>query len=555
VTAAAVYVNYGLPDDYAALDSMGVSVTGKVVVARYGRSFRGIKPREAEKRGAVAVVLYSDPMDDGFLVGDVYPDGPMRNPDGVQRGSLFNGQGDPSTPGWPSLPGARRIVEAEMGISRIPVVPIGYGNAARILGQLRGHSVPDGWQGGMGFRYHIGDGSVRLRVAVWPERGPRAYKRIQNTFGFIRGSELPAELVIIGAHRDAWSPGAVDNVSGTVSVLEAARAWGKAVQEGSRPRRSLVFATWDAEEWGLIGAVEWAEQMADTLRSVAVAYINQDVTASGRMFSAAGTASLHELVRDVTRTVTQPGDTVSVYRDWERRTVTSTRPEPTLGDLGGGSDFMAFYNHLGIPSVGFGFGGPGGSYHSGYDTWTFMERFGDPGYQADVAAAKISAVLMARLANAQVVPYDIAALGEHIVQLVERTRLEPGADSIAAALDGLAGAGEVLAQLGRRLSVVRNGVLADDRSGEELAPANTMLRQVERQWVHPDGLAERPFLRNLLFASDRDKGYANVQFPAIVEALRDGDTERARAAALDLASRVRAAASLTERAAASLNGS
>lgn len=554
VTAPVVYVNYGLDADYAILDSLGISVAGKVVLARYGRSFRGIKPREAEKRGAIAVVLYSDPMDDGFLVGDVYPEGPMRNPDGVQRGSLFNGQGDPSTPGWPSTVGARRVPESEMGISRIPVVPIGYGNAGRIMAQLSGPSVPNGWQGGMGFRYHLGDGLVRVRVAVWPERGPRAYKRIQNTFGLIRGSELPGELVIIGGHRDAWSPGAVDNVSGTVSVLEAARAWGSALQSGVRPRRSLVFATWDAEEWGLIGAVEWAEHMADTLRRVAVAYINQDVAASGRMFSASGTASLHELMRDVTRSVVQPGDSVTVYRDWERRTVTSTQPEPALGDLGGGSDFMAFYNHLGIPSLAYGFGGPGGSYHSGYDTWTFMERFGDPGYLAHRAAAQISAVLMARLANAEVVPYNYGALGDHLVQLVERTRREPGADSISAALDGLSGAGSVLAQLGRRFIVVRNGALAAAHPAPQFTASNALLRQVERQLLYPEGLAGRPVLRNLVFASDRDNGYANVQFPMIVEALRDRDTARAAAAARDLATRVRAAAALVEQATNALPG-
>jgi N-acetylated-alpha-linked acidic dipeptidase len=554
VTAPVVYVNYGLPADYAALDSLGVSVAGKVVLARYGRSFRGIKPREAAARGALAVVLYSDPMDDGFLVDDVYPLGPMRNPDGVQRGSLFNGQGDPSTPGWPSLPGARRLAEEEMGIPKIPVIPIGYGNAGRIMSQLGGLSVPSGWQGGMGFRYHLGDDALRLRVAVWPQRGQRAYKRIQNTFGFIRGSEAPSELVIIGAHRDAWSPGAVDNVSGTVSVLEAARAWGKLLSEGVRPKRSLVFATWDAEEWGLVGAIEWAEQMADTLRSVAVAYINQDVTASGRMFSASGTASLHELVRDVTRTVTQPNDTVTVYRDWQRRTVTTARPEPALGDLGGGSDFMAFYNHLGIPSVAFGFGGPGGSYHSGYDTWTFMERFADPGYLAHRASAQLAAVLMARLANADVVPFDYGALGDYLGELVTRTRQEPGAAAISTSLDGLAGAASVLAQLGRRLAVVRNGALNDGRPAAAFVTSNGLLRQVERQLVHPEGLPGRPVLRNLVFASDRDNGYANVQFPAIVEALRDGDSARAEGAARDLATRVRAAAALVEQATSALGG-
>jgi N-acetylated-alpha-linked acidic dipeptidase len=288
---------------------------------------------------------------------------------------------------------------------------------------------------------------------------------------------------------------------------------------------------------------------------VAVAYINQDVTASGRMFSASGTASLHELVRDVTRGVRQPADSVSVYRDWERRTTTSTRPEPSLGDLGGGSDFMAFYNHLGIPSVAFGFGGPGGSYHSGYDTWTFMERFGDPGYLAHRASAQIAAVMMARLANAEVVPFDYGALGDHLIQLVERTRLESGAGAIAPALDGLAGAAGVLAQLGRRFNVVRNGALADGRAAAGFNQANVILRQVERQLLVSDGLPGRPILRNLVFASDRDNGYANVQFPAIVEALRDGDAYRARAAAQDLAAKVRAAAALVEQATAAISGS
>jgi N-acetylated-alpha-linked acidic dipeptidase len=407
----------------------------------------------------------------------------------------------------------------------------------------------------MGFRYHVGNDAVRLRVGVWPERGQRAYKRIQNTFGFIRGSEAPEELVIVGAHRDAWSPGAVDNVSGTVSVMEAARAWGQLLAEGVRPRRSLVFATWDAEEWGLVGAIEWSEQMADSLRSRAVAYINLDVTASGRMFSASGTASLHGLMRDVARTVAQPGDTVTVYRDWQRRTVTTARPEPSLGDLGGGSDFMAFYNHLGIPSIAFGFGGPGGSYHSGYDTWSFMERFGDPGYLAHRASAQLAAVLMARLANAEVVPFDYGALGEHLMELVARTRSEPGAAAISGALDGLSGAGGVLAQIGRRHTVVRNGALNDGRPSARFTASNALLRQVERRLIDPAGLPGRPILRHLVFASDRDNGYANVQFPAIVEALRDGDTARADAAARDLASRVRAAAALVEEATTALGAS
>lgn len=552
VTAPVIYVNYGLPADYARLDSMGISVSGRIVLARYGRSFRGIKPREAAARGAVAVILYSDPMDDGFLQGEVYPLGPMRNPDGVQRGSIFNGQGDPSTPGWPSLPGARRLPESEMNLPSIPVVPIGYGNAGRLLEAMRGPAVPDGWQGGLRIPYHVGDATVQARVAVWPERGPRAYKRIQNTFGRIVGRTHPHEVVIVGAHRDAWSPGALDDVSGTVSVLEAARAWAAAVREGLRPERTLVFATWDAEEWGLIGSSEWAEQMADTLSATVVAYINQDVIASGRMFSASGTASLHELMRDVTATVRQPGDSVTVYRDWSRRTVTSQRPVPPLGDLGGGSDFMGFYNHLGIPAINFGFGGPGGAYHSGYDTWTFVERHADPGYLSHVASARLVAVLMARLANAAVVPLDPGDLGAYLRVLVDRTRGEDGAESIAADLDDLARAAGALEEAGRTFVAARQRALAVGHPRSAFVAANASLRTVERQLIRAGGLPGRPFLRNLVFASDRDNGYANVQFPAIVEALRDGERDAASAAARELAARVRDAVEVVGQATAAL---
>lgn len=555
VTGPVIYVNYGLPDDYDRLDSLGISVRGAVVLARYGRSFRGIKAREAERHGAVGLLLYSDPMDDGFLVGEVYPEGPMRNPDGVQRGSLLNGQGDPSTPGWASLSGARRIDEAAMNVPRIPVVPMGYGNAGRFLEALRGPSVPDGWQGGLGYRYHLGDGSVRARVAVWPEQGAARYKTILNTFGVLRGTTFPEELVIIGTHRDAWSPGALDDVSGTVSVLEAARTWAEAARAGRGPARTLVFATWDAEEWGLIGSTEWVEAHADSLARSVVAYLNQDVIASGPSFGASGTASLQALVREVTAAVPQPRDSVSVYRDWERRTTSASRPKPVLGDLGGGSDFMGFYNHLGIPAVGFGFGGPGGSYHSGYDTWSFVERFADPGYEAHVASARVAALLLARLGNAEVVPFEYGDLGAYLGTLVDRTRREPGADRIEAALDELDRSAAVLARAGERFAAARDASLGSGAGPRAFEASNATLRTVEQAMLDPAGLPGRPFLRNLLFASDRDNGYANVQLPAIVEALRDDDLDRAARAARELAGRVREAAARVAAAEAALPGS
>jgi N-acetylated-alpha-linked acidic dipeptidase len=542
VTAPVVYVNFGLPADYAVLDSLGVSVRGKVVLARYGRSFRGIKAREAERHGAAALILYSDPLEDGFLQGEVYPDGPMRNPNGVQRGSIKNGQGDPSTPGWGSVVGARRLAESEMGLPAIPVVPIGYGNAEHILRELGGRPAPDNWQGGIDLPYHLGDGQLQARVAVWPERGPRAYKRIYNTLGILRGRTFPDELVITGAHRDAWSPGAVDDVSGVISVLEAARAWGEAARAGQGPQRTLIFATWDAEEWGLIGSSEWVEQHADSIGAHAVAYLNQDVAASGRMFNSSGTASLHRLMRDAARTVTQPGDTASIYADWARRTVTSQRPEPPLGDLGGGSDFAGFYNHLGIPSFDFGFGGPGGAYHSGYDTYTFMERFGDPGYLSHRAAGQMAAVLLSRLANADVVPLEFTDLGVYLVALADRSAREPGADALSSELEAIRTSARNLATAGAVFAQARDRALARDLPSSAFAAANAALRRVERQFVRPEGLVDRPFLRNLVFAADRDNGYANVQFPGVIEALRDADLARARAEATELAERIERAA-------------
>jgi N-acetylated-alpha-linked acidic dipeptidase len=254
VRAPLIYVNYGLPTDYATLDSLGVSVKGRIVIARYGRSFRGIKAREAEAHGAIGLLIYSDPLDDGFAQGDVYPEGPMRPSAGVQRGSIYNGQGDPTTPGWASTAEAPRRPLDSLPVPKIPVVPISYGNAEQLLRDMRGPSVPSGWQGGLPFRYHLGDERVRARVALWPERGERAFKTIENTFGIIRGSQFPDEMVIVGGHRDSWGPGAADNVSGVVSILEAARAWGEALKAGERPLRTIVFATWDAEEWGLVGS-------------------------------------------------------------------------------------------------------------------------------------------------------------------------------------------------------------------------------------------------------------------------------------------------------------
>jgi N-acetylated-alpha-linked acidic dipeptidase len=554
VTAPVIYVNYGLADDYAALDSLKVDVRGRIVIARYGRSFRGIKAREAEKRGAAALLLYSDPQDDGYVRGDVYPVGPMRNPDGVQRGSVFNGDGDPTTPGWASIPGARRLPIDSLPISHIPVVPIGYGNAALLLQPMRGPDLPaQGWQGGLPFRYHVGGEGVTVRVGLWHQEGDRAYKTITNTYGILRGSRWPDELVIIGGHRDAWGPGARDNVGGVTSVLGAARAWGAAARAGQRPLRTLVFATWDAEEWGLVGSTEYAELMQDTLRARAVAYVNQDDAADGRQFGAGGTASLHGMLRDVSRVVRQPGDTVSIYTAWLRRRAPADTADVRLGDLGGGSDFGGFYNFLGIPSVEYGFGGAGGTYHSAYDTYTFQDRFGDPGFLSAAAAGRVSAVVLARLANADILPYDNAALAQRLAALSADLAKSPAARRAGLGLDSLNAAIAGLRASGATFNAARDSALAAaSASPGRLARVNAILRGVEQEMVRPTGLVGRPRMRNLVIASDRDNGYSDMPFPGIGEALRDGDSARAAREATELATRVRAAAARVDQATAAL---
>jgi N-acetylated-alpha-linked acidic dipeptidase len=537
VTAPLVYVNYGLMEDYAELARTGVDVRGKVVLARYGRSFRGIKAREAEQRGALGVLLFSDPADDGYVQGDVYPEGPMRHPEAPQRGSVYNGQGDPSTPGWPSVEGARRLPADSMRVPRIPVVPLGYANAQQLLARLRGARLPaQSWQGGLPVRYHVGGTpDVRVRVAVFMEPESRWVKRIENTVGILRGATLPNEWVITGGHRDGWGPGATDNVSGISVVLESARAFATAAKAGQRPARTLMFATWDAEEWGLVGSTEWAEQMADSLSAKAVAYLNQDVPVGGRAFGSSSTASLHAFMRGAADAVPHPapGDSGTVRAVWAGRTG-GTMP---FGDLGGGSDFFGFYNYLGIPSFDFGFGGPGGVYHAQYDSYTFVERFADPGYRVHRTAAQLNATLLSRLANADALPYDFGALGRYIAQLIDRLR--PAAEKAGIRLDAsaLVRSALGLATAGDSLALKQRAALAANTSRAAFDASNAAARTVEAALTRTPGLASRPFVRNLVFAADRDNGYANVALPAIAEALRDGDAARAATEVADLSRR------------------
>jgi N-acetylated-alpha-linked acidic dipeptidase len=556
VTADVIYVNYGLIEDYAQLDSMRVSVKGKIAIARYGRSFRGIKAREAEKNGAVGLLIYSDPQDDGFVVGDVYPEGPMRNSAGVQRGSILNPDGDPSTPGYGSTAGVRRLTPEQMTISHIPVVPISYGNATELLKYVRGPQVPRGWQGGLSFRYHVGPGPVRARVVVTDDRATKPLKPIYDTFGVIRGSEFPNELVIIGGHRDGWGPGAADNVSGTVSVLEAARAIAEEVKAGARPKRTIIFATWDAEEWGLIGSTEFVEDDSLRLSRDAVAYLNQDVAAQGPRFGGGGSPSLRATLRDAARVVKDPDEKGSVYAEWRKASAIPDTAEPAMGDPGGGSDFAGFYNHLGIPIAEWGFGGPGGVYHSQYDSYTWMTKFGDPGFTYHAAAARVGTAMLLRLANADVLPYDYAEYAKTmrryvapIDRAVTDRRWNVSTSALRAAIDKLE-------REGAAFNAARDSVLsASSPSIATLQRTNRALMLVERALIRPEGLRSRPWFRNLIYVADENNGYANMALPSVNEAIRGNDEMLTRNEVADLAARFDRAAQAVADARTALHGS
>jgi N-acetylated-alpha-linked acidic dipeptidase len=553
-----VYANYGLPEDYAVLDSLGIEVRGRIVLARYGRSFRGIKAREAEARDAAGLLMFSDPSADGFARGPVLPEGPQRPPRGVQRGSVLNADGDPSTPGRPSLPGVERVPESEMeGIARIPVLPIGYGAAEELLRTLDGPEPPEGWRGALEVGYQPGPGPTRVRMRVRTERGEEAYHAAFNTIAVIPGSVWPDEWVLVGAHRDAWGPGAVDNVSGTAAVVEAARAFSVAAASGFRPKRSLVFLTWDAEEWGILGSTEWVEANAERLRGGAVAYINQDSPVSGDRFGASAAPEIRELVRGATRDVRDPASGRKVYDVWleRQREGRDAAPveRPTVGTMGGGSDHLPFYIHLGIPVAGYGFGGQGGVYHSMYDTSEWMERFGDPGYLYHAATARLTAVILARLANADVLPYEhgtlAAAFRTELAGFVAELDRSPiGVDSaLTARLTEVRTALESYeASAHAFTSAVETRLAEGAPEAEDAMRINEAQRDALRAMLRSDDAAG--WSRNLYVRDDPDNGYSPLVLPGARLALREGEAAGVGRALDELATHFDRAAAALERA-------
>ena len=518
VTAPVVYANYGLPNDYEELQKAGVDVKGKIVIVRYGNSFRGVKAKVAQDHGAVGCIIYSDPADDGYMQGDVYPKGPWRPVASGQRGSvqyLFDYPGDPLTPGRPAIEGVPRLKPEEAtDLTRIPVQPIAYDVARQIIAPLKGPVRPRGFQGGLPFAYHAGgtdDVKVRLKTDMDYKQRP-----IWDVITRVDGMDQKDRWVVLGNHRDAWVFGAVDPNSGTAAMLEVGRGLGQLLKSGWKPRRSIVLCSWDAEEYGLIGSTEWAEEFAGELKDKAVAYLNLDAAVSGPHFGAQTVPSLWKLMRAVTRDVKDPKTGKSVYEQWQERTndlrseeERHTAGEARIGPLGSGSDYTPFLQHLGIASTDMSFGGDYGVYHSAYDSFYWMDHFGDPGFQYHVAAAQVWGTLALRLADADGLSFDYTDYANEIRSFFREDLKLAGWRNLASAFDEkpMNAAIDDFAREAERIEKARqDAVKSGDR--EKLARINDALMNAERQFIDQRGLRGRAWYKHQIYAPGIYTGYA-----------------------------------------------
>ncbi len=540
VTAEVVYVNYGLPADYEVLESLAISVEGKIVIARYGRSWRGIKPRLAAERGAVGCLIYSDPADDGFVQGDVLPDGKWRPEHGVQRGSVMDMPtypGDPQTPMRPSKPGVERIPLDEVTtLQKIPVLPISYGDALPILRNLAGETGEEDFRGGLPITYHIGPGPARVHMQLESDWSVRP---IVNIIGVLRGTDEPDKWILAGGHRDAWNFGGRDPISGAASLLETARVIGDLARKGYRPRRSIVIASWDAEEYGLIGSTEYGEEFAETLQDRLVVYLNRESYTAGD-FDASGVHSLQPFINQVAGSVQMPRGGQTVWEAWaehageERRVQLWGHHQVRIGALGSGSDYTVFLDHLAIPSMNIGFSSGNGIYHSRYDTrWNFV-TYGDPGFAYGKQLSEIVAIFLTRMANADVLPFDYKSTSETIDRYLDELEEEAAQQDLADRVDL-----SRLRQANRRLeatAVVLNteterfldgGTSGKGKHQAAVREVNEHLVKAEQGFLRSEGLPGRPWYRHQMYAPGFYTGYGVKTLPGVREALEKGDAAEA----------------------------
>src|SRR5579862_1482399 len=559
VEADVVYANYGSPDDFQKLEQMKIDVRGKIVLVRYGQNFRGVKVLVAQEHGAAGVLIYSDPSDDGWRHGDKYPQGPWRPDTGVQRGSIgymFQFPGDPTTPGIASTPllldSQRTPPEKSAQLPSIPATPLSYADAWPILEHLGGPDSPRDWQGSLPFTYHVGPGPAKVKLHL---KQDYQFRTIWDVIGRIRGSELPDEWVVAGNHRDAWVYGAVDPNSGTAAMLESVHGIGELLESGWKPKRSIVIGSWDGEEEGLIGSTEWGEDHAHELGNAA-AYFNMDVAVAGKKFGASSVPTLKEFIREIAKAVPSPqgGTVYSVWKkasesgaEGNRSQETSTfRPAPNapqgdvpVGDLGSGSDYTVFLQHLGVPSTDVSSTGDYGVYHSAFDNFAWFKKFGDPDFVYEKQMACVYGLEVVRMASVDVLPYDYEDYGKEILVYLEAARAKSKdrfgdkAPDFSAAVE----AARRLQEMGAKMQQRQRKFQGEpDR-------LNVKLRDAERSLLIPEGLPNRPWFHHAIYAPGQYTGYAAVVIPGVNEAIDRGDLHRTEqqigvlAAALNRASK------------------
>ncbi len=562
VTAEVVYANYGTPADFQKLADQGVSVKGKIVMVRYGANYRGIKVYDAQRAGAAGVLIYSDPEDDGYDRGDVYPRGPMRPATAVQRGAtqfLPIYPGDATTPGiaaTPDLPDSKRVAidKIQANWPSIPVNPLSYHDAAPILQALDGPNVPHEWQGGLPFAYHTGQTGDKVTVHMHLEMDTKL-RTIWDVVGTIDGTDAGQkdDWVVAGNHRDAWVFGAVDPNSGTAAMLETAHGLGALLKTGWKPKRRVVLCSWDAEEEGLIGSTEWVEAHMENLDH-AVAYFNTDVAVSGPNFDASAVPSLMQFVRDLTQEVPSPAGG-TVYTQWlksqssgprrraaddedDRALMVNGQKEVRVGVLGSGSDFTPFLQHAGVPSTDIGSGGPYGVYHSAFDDYHWFTKFADPTFAYEQQQARVFGLEILHMADTDVLPYDYAAYGKAISGYVAAAAKKAAGGNQQ---DDFTAATAAAARLTAAGDAVRARQVAETG---DVAGLNHALRAAEEALLNPQGLPHRDWYKHTIYAPGEFTGYAAVVIPGVNEGIEAKDAARtqtqidALAAALNKASAV-----------------
>jgi N-acetylated-alpha-linked acidic dipeptidase len=574
VTAPLVYVNYGVPDDYEQLERMGVSVKGAIVIARYGACWRGTKPKVAAEHGAVGCLIYSDPREDGYFQDEVFPDGPSRPRDGVQRGSVMEipvCPGDPLTPGIGATANAKRLrVEEAKTLTKVPVLPISSADAQPLLAALRGPVAPEGWRGALPLTYHVGPGPARVHLKV---KSNWNITRIYNVIATLPGSTDPDEWIIRGNHHDAWVNGAADPVSGVSALMEEARGLAQLVKQGWKPKRTIVYCLWDGEEEGMLGSIEWVEEHAEELGRKAVAYLNTDSCARGYL-SMSGSHTLEKFINGVARDITDPEKNIPVWKRLQLATIARSaareevrsRPDLRIGALGSGSDFAGFLDHLGIACLDLGYGGEssGGPYHSIYDGFYAYSRFGDPAFAYCRALSQTVGTAVMRLAGADLLPFDFSGFADTVRRyadelqklakekrdgVIERNRqldegvfdaiadpqkvsVPPRREAVPPFLNFalLENALATLARATEHYNRVLGQASADGGStlaGASLREVNAALLKTERALTLPDGLPNRPWFKHQIYAPGLYTGYGVKTIPAVREAIEQGRWQEA----------------------------